>query len=237
MLVNSVVFEIVSTDSSEGSPRFLGTAFPVAPNGGLLTCRHVVSDDDGVRENLAVSDKETGQIVPIGHVALSKDPRMDIAFIPNALKRKKKDFFPILKPDSILIGDNVFSIGYYVADSASTFGYFKGNIVNISEETWRFQLTSLSLSYAIIEGLSGSPVITYHNGPKVLGLCYGNVQSRISAHEILEYRDKEIQYQETVTRIVELGQAHHANILIGFLEEIDAQGYIVTTEGVPGLSE
>ena len=28
----------------------------------------------------------------------------------------------------------------------------------------------MTLSYPIIEGLSGSPVLTYHNGPKALGV-------------------------------------------------------------------
>ena len=41
----------------------------------------------------------------------------------------------------------------------------------------------MSLSYAVIEGLSGSPVLTYHNGPKLVGMCWGNLQSRIVASE------------------------------------------------------
>ena len=43
--------------------------------------------------------------------------------------------------------------------------------------------------------------------------------------------------QETVTRIVELGRAYHASALIRFLDEVDAEGYVVSTEHVPGIFE
>ncbi|MDE0528498.1 MAG: hypothetical protein OXH85_07385 [Truepera sp.] len=93
----------------------------------------------------------------------------------------------------------------------------------------------MSLSYAVIEGLSGSPVLTYHNGPKVLGLCYSNIQSRVIAHEIEEFQDEQRTLKETITRIVELGQAHHANMLIEFLDEVGAQDYVVSSQNVPGI--
>ena len=70
-----------------------------------------------------------------------------------------------------------------------------------------------------------------------MGLCYGSVQSRIAASEILEYQDEKLTLKETVTRIVELGQAYDANVLIDFLKEVDAQGQVVSSQRVPGIFE
>lgn len=103
------------------------------------------------------------------------------------------------------MGEDVYSFGFYVADGNANAGYFKGNIVNLTQFNEASDLAGMSLSYAVIEGLSGSPVLTYHNGPKAVGLCYGSVQSRIAPREILEYQDDHLELRETVTRIVELG--------------------------------
>ena len=80
-------------------------------------------------------------------------------------------------------------------------------------------------------------MLTYHNGPKVVGLCYGSVQSRIAPREILEYQDERLKLRETVTSIVEFGQAYHASTLVQFLEEVGAQGYVVSSDRVPGTVE
>lgn len=90
----------------------------------------------------------------------------------------------------------------------------------------------MSLSYAVIEGLSGSPVLTYHNGPKLVGMCWGNLQSRIVASEVMEYEDEKAKISETINRIVELGQAHHAEALINFLHEIDVRDFVVSSDSV-----
>ena len=111
-------------------------------------------------------------------------------------------------------------------------GYFKGNIVNCSGSRVTPGSMALSLSYPIVEGLSGSPVLTYHNGPKVVGMCYGNVQSRVTAREIIEYKDQGTEYKETVARIVEFGRAHHAAGIIRFLKEACIKGFVVSTKRV-----
>ena len=134
------------------------------------------------------------------------------------------------------MGEDVYSVGFYVSGGRTDVGYFKGNIVNLNQSSGMPGFAGMSLSYAVIEGLSGSPVLTYHNGPKVVGLCRGSVQSRIAAREILEYQDEQLTLKETVTRIVELGLAYHASALISFLQEVNAQGYVVSSQHVPGIS-
>ena len=64
------------------------------------------------------------------------------------------------------------------------------------------------VNFPILQGLSGGPLLTYHNGIKIAGMVYGNIESRITLHEIENYEDERKQYCETVHRVVELGVAH-----------------------------
>ena len=130
------------------------------------------------------------------------------------------------------MGENVYSFGYYLSGNNLHMGYFKGNIVNFLKSGRTPGSGSMSLSYAVIEGLSGSPVLTYHNGPKLVGMCWGNIQTRIVAREIMEFEDEKGRFRETINRIIELGQAHHAKALINFLQEIDVHDFIVSSQSV-----
>ena len=202
-----------------------------------MTCRHVTDVNKQEDELVAVFDGERNQFVPIEDLQYPQSPSLDMAYMPNALGSPKKEFCPILSPEQIAMGKDVYSVGFYVAGQIPESGYFKGNIVNFTQSERTPTLTEISLSYAVIEGFSGSPVLVYHNGPKVVGLCHGSVQSCISPREILEYQDERLKLQETVTRIVELGRAYHASVLVKFLEEVGAEGYIVSSQNVPGIFE
>ena len=109
----------------------------------------------------------------------------------------------------------------HTGDSASiNQGFFKGNIVKLFKLTQGHPLQRpfhclMLLSKACPE----VPVLTYHNGPKVVGMCYGNVQSRILASEVLEYSDKTTEYKETINRIVEFGRAHHVAAIVPYLQQ------------------
>ena len=235
MKLGTLFYQTFIADPELRPKHFLGTAFPVTPDGGFVTCRHVldVNTEDG--DVLVILDNESNRYVPLGNVEYPKSPDLDIAFVHNALMRPKKEYFPILDPDQIIMGESVYSVGYFVAATNVDVGYFKGNIVNFRNPEAISKLTSMSLSYPIIEGLSGSPVLTYHNGPKVVGICQGSIQTRITASEVLEYQDDRKEFRETVTRIVELGLAYRADQLIGFLEDINVQGYVVTSQRVSGI--
>ena len=235
MKVSTFFYQIFLAGPNLEVRQFLGTAFPIAPNGGLMTCRYVTDVNKTEDELLVIVDGQSNQAVPIGDIKYPSLPDLDIAFIPNALKRRKREFFPVLSPEAVILGTDVYSVGFFVSGERPEVGYFKGNIVSLGQSIGRQGLTSVSLSYPVIEGLSGSPVLTYHNGPKVVGLCHGSVQSRISPREILEYEDEKVTFKETVTRIVELGLAHHASVIIDFLREVEAPGYIVSSDRVPGI--
>ncbi len=222
----------------------------LAPNGGLITCRHVLDVRTTHDERIVIYDNENGHVVPIDTDKCLRpaDPAFDVVFIPNALKRQKEEFLPLIAPDTVIAGEDVYSYGYFLSSSSEIAtevtneinqGYFKGNIVNFSKSPKTPGSVSMSLSYAVVEGLSGGPVLTYHNGPKVVGMCHGNIQSRVTASEILEFKDATTEYRETITRIVEFGRAHHAAALVAFLREVKVQDFIVSSDRIQltGLSD
>jgi hypothetical protein len=92
-------------------------------------------------------------------------------------------------------------------------GYLKGFVQGFDTQ----RVGTIQLSYSVIEGLSGSPVMTYHNGVKVVGMCYGSESQRVLAAEVVEVKDGEQHFRETVNRIVESGLAHHSGSLAAFL--------------------
>jgi hypothetical protein len=224
----------------DGEPsHFLGTAFPVHPNGTLLTCRHVVDVRLGTDEALAVYDYFTESYYPLGTPRLSSTA-VDLALLVDAIPGKA-EFFPILFPNKIHIGEEVYSFGYYSRHGTTevTRGYFAGRIANI-EETSRFAAQPiLTLPYPIIEGLSGSPVLTYHNGPKLLGVCIGSESHRVLAAEVSDVTDGALRFKETIHRITEFGIAYHAAAVIRFLAETGLQQLYLSDQRlpIPGLED
>src|SRR5687767_7660998 len=122
---------------SEGLPvQFLGNAFPIVPDGGLLTCRHVV-DLEATDNSLAVFDNETDSYKVISQLVFPGEPKLDLAFLPNALQRSKAEFFPILTSDTLYAGEDVYSFAHYATGGlldSLTEGYFAGKLTNIYTE-------------------------------------------------------------------------------------------------------
>lgn len=239
MRIDGLFFKLFKV-SAAGSPiAYLGTAFAVRPNGGMLTCRHVVDIELGDGESVCLLDEQEGsRLVPVEERLFSADPTLDACFLPDALKRRAEPYFPILPPGSLRPGGDVYSFGYFLADGDRTstqHGYFKGNIVNVNRPAAKTAM-AITLSYPIIEGLSGSPVLTYHNGPKAVGLAFGSISSRVTASEIVEFENDKMKLRETVLRIVEFGLAYGSDALARLDSELGI-GLTMTDErlAVPGL--
>ena len=243
MRIAPFFYRVLKLAKDTGHSHLLGTAFPIAPNGGLITCRHVLQAAIGSNESLVILDNETQNAVSIDITTCitPANPNIDMAFIPNALRRNKREFFPLLIPQEVNIGHDVYSYGYFLSSSSEdknvdtyeiNHGYLKGNVVNFASSPKTYGSAAMSLSYAVVEGLSGSPVLTYHNGPKVVGMCYGNIQSRVVASEVIEYKDEMIEFKETISRIVEFGRAHHAAYIVEFLKSAGVSDLIVSSDRV-----
>jgi hypothetical protein len=241
MNIAQFFYKLYVTDASGQPKQFLGTAFPIVPNGGLLTCKHVVNVVLPTGSSIAVFDNEFSRFTPLSSPPIfSANSEVDIAYLPNALARSKAEYFPILSPAELKIGEDVYSFGYFAigGDSSSIEqGYFAGEIVNFFNHERSTDVASFTLPYAVLEGMSGSPVLTYHSGPKVVGIAIGNRSSRILASEIVEYKDSRREFKESVNRIVEFGVAHHCAAIRSFLSQVGAQGFQVSAGRVqvPGL--
>jgi trypsin-like peptidase len=213
------------------APRFLGTSFPVAPDGSLLTCRHVVDIQVPEGQSIAVLDAEASKFSPIGVPVYSPDTAIDLAYLRNALARGKAEFFPILSPPVLMVGFDIYSFGFFaIGGAASTVesGYFAGKIVNFFDHDVAPDKAKVTLPFPVLEGMSGSPVLTYHNGPKLVGIAIGNRNSRILASEVIEYKDERVELRETVNRIVEYGVAYHCSAVVQFLVRIGVQGWVAS---------
>jgi len=232
MEISRFFYKLFLIDGAERPTNFLGSAFPVTPNGGLLTCRHVVNVSVPQGHAIAVFDSERSKLTPIFSAQVyPTNPKIDLAFLPNALGRNKLEFFPLLSPPVLKIGEDIYSFGFFAIGGGVNSveqGYFAGKIVNFFNHERSIEAASLTLPFAVLEGMSGSPVLTYHNGPKVVGIAIGNRSSRILASEIIEYKDERTEFRESVNRIVEFGVAYHCGAIVQFLNQAGASGYLVS---------
>jgi len=192
-------------------------------------------------QQIGVLDNEKGAFSPVSDIVLPSQSGLDLAFLRNALGRPKSEFFPILTPDTLVVGENVFCFGFFATGGKFANveqGYFSGRIVNFFSNKPSPISHSLMLPFPVLEGMSGSPILTYHNGTKLVGLSYGNRSSRILASEVLLYKDERREYKETIHRIVEFGIAYHCATIVNFLSQIGVNDFIVSGEhvDVPGLS-
>ena len=236
MEIDRFFYKLYLADAQREPVSFLGSAFPIAPGGGLLTCRHAVEVEVPDGHAIAVLDPSASALSPIAQPpVLIPDRGTDMAFLPNALAQSKTEFFPILSPQQLQVGSDVFCFGFFsigrgVADVER--GYFAGKIVNLFGAPCQ---ASMLLPFPVLEGMSGSPVLTYHNGPKLVGLAIGNRSSRILASEVLEFKDEKREVKETVSRIVEFGVAYDPVSIIRFLAVAGVKGSIVSHDRVDGL--
>lgn len=204
----------------------------------MMTCRHVVDVEyDRDSQQLALHDLQTGRFIKLPEPTYSPSAELDLALLPGVLPGKV-EFFPMLLPHLIHIGESVYSFGYYVPGGERrtvTRGYFSGKIVNVEEDPNRRKRGILTLPYPIIEGLSGSPVLTYHNGPKLVGVAFGSQSQRILAAEVLEVEEGHTKFRETVHRVIEFGLAYHPSVLIEFLTSVGINHVYLSEQRHPEL--
>ena len=229
-------FKIVRVNNAGRAVGFAGTGFPVTPEGGILTARHIVDVELAASgDHLAIEDEEAGSFSQLAQPVYPDDPRIDLAFVPGAMPRTPPRYFPILTPSVLTIGEDIYSFGFFTVGGRLEDveqGYFSGRVVNSSSSVDPYGAPTIVLPYPVLEGMSGSPVLTYHNGVKLVGLAFGNRSSRILASEILDYEDSGTRLRETVHRIVEFGIAYHADALVRFLGRVASGAFTVSSGSV-----
>lgn len=199
-----------------------------------------VADLDGGRQ-LAVFDSERDRLVPIEDVAYPADG-VGLAFIPNAWRRPRAEFFPILTPSLVRMGEAVYSFGHNALGGtadAMRYGYFAGKIVIINQTTRNgVRAAELILPYPVIEELSGSPRPDVSQRAKLVGVCHANEAQRILAMELVEVETGGGRYRETLHRQVEFGLAYHCLTAVEFLQSLGLGDFEVTDRhvAIPGLA-
>ncbi len=82
------LFPVVALNDQDEPEWLCGNSFPITEDGGLITCRHVVSKPDA---RLAVIDRlGDPRVLLIENVIYPKDDALDLAFLPRALDRPSK---------------------------------------------------------------------------------------------------------------------------------------------------
>lgn len=154
-------------------------------------------------------------------------PPMGPSTLPSSPTRsrsegRKVNFFPMLNAATLLIGFDIYTFGFFAIGGQKSEieqGYFAGKVVNFFNHEKSPTMACLTLPFPVLEGMSGCPILTYHNGPKLVGIGIGNRQSRILASEVIEVEDGSTRFRESINRIVEYGVAHHAVVIQHFLAE------------------
>jgi hypothetical protein len=223
------LFPVVALNDQDEPEWLCGNSFPITEDGGLITCRHVVSKPDA---RLAIIDRLGDlRVLLIEDVIYPKDDSLDLAFLPRALDRPSKRF-PLLPAPDFLVGASIHTYGFYSQSGrvdALYDGYFAGNVVRFYTDNYSRAVRS----FPVIEGLSGSPVMLYHNGTKATGICYGSEQQRVLAAEIMDSHEGDAHYRETVNRVVEFGLALRSEVIASFAAEIPDCEPVVTADRVP----
>lgn len=231
-------YRIYSLETVTGKFHYCGTAFPVTPNGNYLTCNHVVEQAEAKGNSVAIVNNNTKELIVVNKIL--RDVANDLAVLINPFNEIKCKFFPIIQPDTLTIGEDVYTYGFYKDFWNSDIvhnGYFKGHLVNFSPTSLASNSLSATISFPIIEGLSGSPLLTYHNGPKLVGLNLGNIQQRIQQSVVMEYTSPNKQFQEVTSRIIEHGISLHPSVIIDTLQNLGITNYLCTNESFDIESE
>lgn len=230
------LFPIFAVDAAGRPGRFLGNACPIDENGGLLTCRHVIEGQE--RSELGVYDFVEKQLRRVHNWLPDPANHLDLVYMPNALPAPRQAFYPIMDPGAIWDGAELFTYGFYRVGEELQRGHFRGHLVSTGAIR-KAGPQILSLPFPVIEGISGSAVITQHRGHKLIGVCFGSQSQRVRAYEIIDQLDGATQYKETAWRVVEYGQAYHAAELVAFADRLELTSLSVAKDRTttPGLDD
>jgi Trypsin-like peptidase domain len=242
MLLGNTVLALARIDKQGRPIALAGNAFPVLPDGGLLTCEHLLRPfkDGGKLTDLAVFDSLAQAWHPVTDVIYPSDSTVDLALLPKAIRQSSPVYFPLLGPAVPPLGEDVYSVGYlgdHNRDGRPRLDphHFRGSLVSPLPDGPRSRdrgHPSWKLSFPVLSGMSGSPLLTCHNGIKLIGICYSNEEGHILAHSISETEDDGRVLREEIHRIVEYGAAYQTEVLEAFLAEAAPGGYIVSDQKV-----
>ena len=222
LYVEDVIVPIIAVPkTNETIFRFLGSGFYIGHQGYLLTCKHVI---ESIGENDTLFAYQLGRTRELELKLITNSKNYDIALCKSELPGIDKPW-SFLDESYIAIGDNIEVYGYVYEPLRSNElpfrqRYLKGYITGVSRE--KDYRHSFELSIPILFGMSGSPLICHLPGEGeterrtfVAGLVYGSRESEVVHHTVVQTED----YNEKISKIVELGLSYVPKAIFSFLEE------------------
>ena len=223
------IFPILSVEG-DAEPyhvdAFLGTGFWINSTGHFLTCRHVFE---------ALKQKQKPVIgQPFGDKSDSyipicrwrAHPDIDIA-IGEVVSKKKR---PVLEKfeGQIATGLEVEAFGFMGwSKSGQTISIdarlLRGHVSRMHSDPVGLPARSIfEVSFPSPSGFSGTPLMVSH---RVVGMLYGNIESKLQAFAMDEIRDGSREYREISYRILEFGLAHPLDDLVGFARSCGVEAF------------
>lgn len=231
MQINHVLLPLLrGSFSDRGRPEamgFIGSASIIEKK--VCTCSHVIEQIDFERE--IVLTKWNPHIPEEPWVIFSGaivHPRFDFAVLQTD-QSPPHPSIPIF--DGILdMGLQVYAFGFHddgfciTSDRRKDYQVaprsFLGNVVRVHQFPNNKSPSLCELSFPTLSGFSGAPVLAT-GLEAVVGMIYGNVEQKITVHERYELRDGNMEFSETVNRILELGLFHSAATIRQLVSELD----------------
>lgn len=217
-------FPVVSM-GPEGPTGLLGTAFAIA-DGWMMSCRHVID----VQGDVAVHDTRTDEFLPVRQVLTDDTPPMRDLAVFECLADRALPLIGFTQSSTVRMGTSAWASGYI---SLSPIEYrvrpafFSGRVTSVLlAQQSEAQRAEVVLPFAVVEGLSGTPLMIDSADGKmsgIAGVCCASRQQRTVAQEITDTTKGGEEYSETLWRVVELGSALHVQEVGGFLSSVGHQ--------------
>jgi hypothetical protein len=234
LYVEDVIVPLIAIPKSdENKFRFLGTGFYIDNKGYLVTCRHVV---DALNENERLLSYQLGHKKELELQIITKSDKYDLALCqgsPSGVLRP----WPFFEKPFVDIGSDVELYGYVhepLGHNELPFRqrYLKGHISGISREI-KYP-DSFELNFPILFGMSGSPLLCHlpvegmnKRQTGIVGCAYGSRESEVVHHKVVSAEN----YEERVSRIVELGLSYVPKAIFSIFENSDIEINIFENHG------
>jgi len=210
--------------------RYIGNSFHVNDD-TIATCAHVV---EGLNEDELLFAWETsGQNLLLDLLNVKSHDKYDFA-IANVVRSN----FSIMAINNQknYIGDRIRAYSYTVNRTGENGlpildnRLFDGHIVRINgPELPGKSKSTCELSIPILSGFSGSPILgelenhPFPNSWRIIGMAYGNFDSKILSYQYSENLDNGSKRVESIYRVLELGLAHSSLDLLSYLSDLGVE--------------
>lgn len=210
--------------------RFLGSGFFIDKNGYFVTCRHVTNS---IREGENLYIYQLGRRQQLRLEVVRNSQKYDLSLCKSE-PPGVKDFLSFFDESYTNIGSDVEVYGYVYEPTGPNEvpfrqRYLKGYITGLPRDG--YYNDSFELNFPVLFGMSGSPLMCHlsFEGENVLqggiiGCAYGSRESKIVKHAVVKSED----YEEHVSKIIELGMAYKVQALFSLFAGINLDIFVTT---------